>query len=159
HIDLDGVAMELGIEESQSPLRTPPDRIAVVGSTGSGKTTLAQRLASLLEVPHIELDTLWWEPNWTNVPVDEFQRRVLAAVNQPPWFIDGNYSAIRDLIWQRADCLIWLDYSFPVIIRRLIARTWRRVVKGEKCCNGNRESFWRTLSRDSILWWAITTYR
>src|SRR5262249_35041516 len=65
---------------------------------------------------------------------------------------------IRDLIWQRANCLIWLDYSFPVIFRRLIARTWRRIVAAEKCCNGNRESFWRTFSRDSILWWAITTY-
>jgi adenylate kinase family enzyme len=134
-------------------------RIVIVGSTGSGKTTLARRLSALLDLPHVELDSLWWKPNWTNVPIEEFRASVQSAVDQPRWIIDGNYSAIRDQIWNRADCIVWLDYSFPMIFRRLIARTWRRIFAGEECCNGNRESVWRTFTRDSILWWAITTYR
>jgi len=80
------------------------------------------------------------------------------AVAQPQWVIDGNYSSIRDRIWQRADCIIWLNYSFPVIFGRLVVRTWRRIFRGEECCNGNRETFSQTFSRDSVLWWAITTY-
>jgi adenylate kinase family enzyme len=135
-----------------------PQRIAVVGSTGSGKTTLARRLSSILQAPHVELDALWWKPHWTTVTVEEFHAQVRSVVDQPRWVIDGNYGAIRDRIWQRADCIIWLDYSVPVIFRRLIARTWRRVFVGEECCNGNRETFWRTFSRDSILWWAVKTY-
>jgi adenylate kinase family enzyme len=136
-----------------------PQRIVIVGSTGSGKTTLARRLSAIFDLPHVELDALWWKPNWTNVPVEEFHACVRSAVDQPQWIIDGNYSAIRDQIWNRADCIVWLDYSFPVIFRRLVARTWRRIFAGEECCNGNRESIWRTLTPDSVLWWAIRTYR
>jgi adenylate kinase family enzyme len=54
-------------------------RVAVVGVTRSGKTTLAITLSQRLGVPHIELDALYWQPNWTP-PADRGEfRPVIAA--------------------------------------------------------------------------------
>jgi adenylate kinase family enzyme len=135
-----------------------PQRIVVVGSTGSGKSTLARRLASLLDLVYWELDSLYWEPNWISTSEEIFQARVAHVVGQERWVVDGNYSRLRDLIWPRADCIVWLDYSLPVVLARLVRRTVRRVVTRESCCNGNHETLRRALSRDSVVLWALQTY-
>ena len=135
-------------------------RIVVIGTTCSGKTTLAARLAQRLGVQHIELDALNWQPNWTQTPLDEFRVRVADALSTDTWVLDGNYSKSRDIVWPRADTIIWLDYPLPVIMARLFKRTLRRVVTREELWNGNRETLRGTLlSRDSLLLWALKTYR
>ncbi|MEW6493215.1 MAG: AAA family ATPase [Cyanobacteriota bacterium] len=134
-------------------------RIAVVGTTGSGKTTLARQLAQQLAIPHVELDALHWQPNWTPASVSIFRDRVSQALSGNNWVVDGNYSKIRDIVWSRADTIVWLDYPLPVIMRRLLRRTWRRVVMQEELWSGNRETWQQTFSRDSILLWALKTYR
>ncbi len=133
-------------------------RVVVVGTTGSGKTTFAAALARAIGAPHIELDQLRWSPNWTPKPHDDLFREINAAVSGDLWVIDGNYSRSRPIIWPRADTLVWLDYPFHIVISRLLRRTLRRVLFGEPCCNGNRESLGRALSRDSILLWALQTH-
>lgn len=135
------------------------DRIAVVGSTGSGKTTLAWTLAQQLERPHVELDALHWGPNWQAAPLELFRQRVVVALDRPQWVADGNYSQVRDLVWTRADTVVWLDYPVRVILGRLLRRTARRVVTGEELWNGNREELRNAISRDSIILWALKTYR
>jgi adenylate kinase family enzyme len=144
--------------------RTPsPDvgsRISVVGTCGSGKTTVARALADRLGLTHVELDALSWGPNWTERPDDEFRAAVVAAASGDRWVIDGNYSRCRDLVWARADSVVWLDYSFPRVFWQLLRRTFRRALRREELWHGNVESL-RTsfLSRDSILLWAIKTHR
>jgi adenylate kinase family enzyme len=134
--------------------------IAVVGTAGSGKTTLAAQLARLLNVRHVELDALHWGADWAEPPLDVFRARVADALNVDAWVVDGNYSKVRDMIWERADTVVWLDYSLPVILVRLAKRTFHRTATGEELWNGNRETFRRALlSRDSILMWALKTYR
>lgn len=134
-------------------------RISVVGTSGSGKTTLAKALARRLDYAHIELDALHWESDWQMATLDLFRTRVAQAVGQPQWVTDGNYSKVRDIVWARADTVVWLDYSLPLILWRLLFRTLRRILTQEELWNGNRVSFRRTfLSRDSILWWAIKMY-
>src|SRR5215471_5891029 len=114
-------------------------RISVVGTSGSGKTTIAGKLAGILRVPHIELDALHWSANWEPAPDDLFRSRVREAVGADRWVVDGNYSkTARDLVWARIDAVVWLDFSLPVIIHRLLRRTIRRILTGEECCNGNR---------------------
>lgn len=135
-------------------------RISVVGTSGSGKTTFAGKLAEILGVPHVELDALHWEADWVEAPNEVFRSRVREAVRADRWVIDGNYSSrARDLVWERADTVIWLDYSFPVIFSRVMGRTFRRLVSGEQCCNGNRERWSMAFSRDSIILWALQTYK
>ncbi len=134
-------------------------RIVVIGTTCAGKTTLAQALGEKLHLPHIELDALYWGPGWTPAPTETFRSAVAEALSGDAWTTDGNYSKAQDIIWGRADTLIWLDYAFPVILWRLITRTTRRVVTRETLWNDNRET-WRGafFSRDSLFVWAITTH-
>ena len=131
-------------------------RIIIVGNTGSGKTTLAQALSQRLTIPHTEIDALHWDENWTKPTPDEFRRRIEQAITPEQWILDGNYSSVRDLIWRRADTLIWLDYAMPVILWQLIRRTIRRVWSQEVLWNNNRET-WRgaLFSRDSLFVWAF----
>ena len=135
-------------------------RIVVIGTTCSGKTTLAAQLAHRLGVQHIELDALNWQPNWTQIPTDEFRALVADTLSTDAWVLDGNYSKSRDIVWPRADTIIWLDYPLPVILTRLFKRTLRRVFTREELWNGNRETLRGTLlSRDGLLAWALKTYR
>ncbi len=133
-------------------------RIVVVGTSGAGKTTLAREIARCKGVPHIEMDALHWQENWTATTADELRDLVMEAVAQPSWVLDGNYSMVRDEIWPRADTIVWLDYSFCVVFGRVLKRTLRRAIWREELWNGNRESWRMMFSRDSILWWVITTY-
>lgn len=134
-------------------------RIAVVGTTGSGKTVFAARAARILGCPHVELDALHWEPGWTPADREAFRMRVRLAVAAPSWVADGNYAAVRDLVWAAADTLFWLDYPLGLVLARLLRRTWRRSISGEKLWNGNRENPWHALSsRDSLLLWALSSH-
>jgi adenylate kinase family enzyme len=143
---------------TQPPLRRP-ERVAVIGLTGTGKTTFAAALAHKLGVPHVELDALHWEPNWVMAELDVFRARVERAVAGDRWVVDGNYSKVRDLVWSRADTVVWLDYSFALTFARLLRRTLARVISGEELWNGNRERFAEQfLSRESLFLWAIQTY-
>jgi len=136
-----------------------PRRIVVVGTTGSGKSTLAQTLATALSMPHVELDALFWDPNWQPAAPGTFRERTARALAGECWVVDGNYSVIRDLIWDRAEMVVWLDYSLPVILTRLTRRTFWRLATRAELWNGNRERLRATLlTRDSILVWALTTY-
>jgi adenylate kinase family enzyme len=135
------------------------NRISVVGTSGSGKTTFAGKLSKILGIPHVELDSLSWEVDWEPAPRDVFRLRVREAVSADRWIVDGNYgNDARDLVWERADTVVWLNYSFPVTLYRIVGRTLRRIVTREECCNGNRESLRIALSRDSIILWTLQTY-
>ncbi len=134
-------------------------RVAVVGTSGSGKTTLARLLAQRLGVPHVELDALNWGPNWTPAPPELFRERTAQALGGVAWTTDGNYSHVRDIVWNRADTVVWLDYPLPVVMGQVIRRTIRRCVTREELWNGNREQFWYAfVGRDSIVWWSLRTY-
>jgi adenylate kinase family enzyme len=134
-------------------------RVSVVGNTGSGKTVLAKALAARLGVQYVELDAIFHQPNWTPLPTDEFRRRVADAVVGDAWVVDGNYSSVRDLVWRRADAVIWLDLSRVMVMRQLVARTLRRMATGEELWNANRER-WRSLfdADESIIAWAWTQH-
>ena len=73
--------------------------------------------------------------------------------------MDGNYAVVRDLVCARATAVIWLNYSFPIVIWRALSRTLRRALTREELFSGNRESLRMALfSSESILWWVLTTF-
>lgn len=141
------------------PFAADARRIVVIGTTGAGKTTLARELSCRLGVPHIELDALHWEPNWTPAETEVFRRRVSEALKGDRWVVDGGYSKVRELIWPNATDIVWLDYTLALKMWRLFRRTFRRSITGEELWNGNRERF-RTgfLSRDSLFIWLLKTH-
>jgi adenylate kinase family enzyme len=138
----------------------PPRKIAVVGTTGSGKTVLAEQLADYHDVPHVELDALHWGPNWTEPTADEFRARVQAALPDAGWVVDGHYGGkLGDLVLGQADLVVWLDPPLRTILGRLWTRTLRRIRAGDELWGGNRET-WRGafLSRKSLFVWALKTH-
>jgi adenylate kinase family enzyme len=137
-------------------------RIAVIGSTGSGKTTLAKTLAARLGVPFIELDALHFDPGWTALSQTdpaEFVRRVDAATAAGAWVSDGNYKLVRPLVWARATHLVWLDYGRPLIMYRVIRRSVARSVRQTELWAGNREQWRNMLRADHPIWWAWKHWR
>ena len=90
-------------------MRSPMRRVNVVGTSASGKSSLALALAARLGVPYVELDALHWEPNWREAPNEVMRERVAAAIAAEAWVVDGNYAAVRDLVWASVDTVVWLD--------------------------------------------------
>jgi len=139
----------------------PYKKIIVVGTTSSGKSTLAEKLARKIGGDFIELDALNWGPNWTPAGDELLRARAEEATRFPCWVVAGNYSKTRPVTWSRAEAVIWLDYSFRVVFWRLLTRTIRRAVTQEELWNGNREKFWWHLklwSEESLFHWLFKTY-
>ena len=134
-------------------------RIVIVGGPGCGKTTLARTLSERQGMPFVELDALYWGPGWTPVPDAVFRQRVLDALGGECWCAGGNYSRVRDVIWARADTLVWLDYPLRMSFGWLFKRTVRRIHTREELWAGNRETVRGAFfSRDSLLVYALTTH-
>lgn len=133
-------------------------RIVVVGTSGSGKSTFARRLAERVGSRDVELDALHWGPDWT--PHPDFRARTSAALSPPGgWIVHGNYAQVQDLTLGRATHVVWLDYPRAVVMWRVFKRSMRRSLTREVLYGGNRETLRKAfLSRDSILWWAWRTF-
>jgi len=139
----------------------PYKRVVVVGVTSSGKSTLAEKLARRFGLDYIELDALHWEPNWQSATLEVFRARVAAATQAEKWIVAGNYRVARDLIWPRAEAVIWLDYPFWTVLRQLTWRTFHRWWTQELLWGTNRESLrdhFRFWSKDSLFNWLFQTY-
>ena len=136
-------------------------RVVVYGTTGSGKSWLAERLADRTGLRLIELDALFWGRDWQPAPVDLFRHRVERETGEESWIVVGNYDQVRDLVWRPADTLVWLDLPLPVVMWRLLRRTVKRAVTREELWGtGNRESLINAFfSRNSILLYALKTHR
>lgn len=134
-------------------------RLVVVGTSGTGKTYFSARLAAALACPHIELDGLYWGPNWQAVPQADFAKAVTLATEGDAWVADGNYSVVRELLWGRATHIVWLNLPQRVVLMQLLRRTLGLALSGATLYSGNKESL-RTafLSKKSVLWWSLTTY-
>ena len=135
-------------------------RISVVGNTGSGKTTVAKAIVAELGLPYLELDGVFHQPDWKPLETEEFRRVVSEFTAAEGWVVDGNYSAVSDIVWARADTVIWVDPPRHRLMRQLVTRTLRRMATGAELWNENRER-WRYLFRreESILLYAWTNYR
>lgn len=129
-----------------------------MGTSCSGKSTLADQVGHTLGIPVTHLDDLFWNPGWVETPLDAFREKVAAVAARDTWVIDGNYSRTTDLTRPRATAIVWLDLPFALVLGRCLRRTLGRALLGRECCNGNRESLYRSFcTRDSIVWWVITT--
>jgi adenylate kinase family enzyme len=136
-------------------------RVSIVGAPGSGKTTFGRGLASRLDVPFIELDAIFHQPGWTELPRDEFRARVGASLGSEGWVIDGNYPAVQDLVWQPADTVVWFDLPRRVVMRRVVLRTLRWMIRREQLWNGNREPLTNLFRLDperNIIRWTWVMY-
>lgn len=137
---------------------TLPDRVLVYGVTGSGKTTLARRIAERTGRDWISVDDLTWDPNWTQVPDDEQRRRFQEICAREEWIMDTAYGKWLDVPLARVQLIVALDYPRWISLGRLFKRTMVRLVDGKPVCNGNRETLRNFFSREAILLWHFRSF-
>jgi adenylate kinase family enzyme len=136
-------------------------RVSVVGNSGSGKTTMARALAAAMGVPFLELDSIYHQPGWAELETEEYRRQVAGFVAADGWVVDGNYSKVQDLVWDRADTVAWVDPPRHRVMRQVIWRTLSRAARRTELWNGNREpwrNFFRLDPMESIIAWAWTRH-
>jgi adenylate kinase family enzyme len=137
-----------------------PRRVAVIGISGNGKTTVSRALAEKLGVPYIELDALYHRPGWQQAPLDEFRARVDEVTQADAWVVDGTYvQQVGDLTVDRADVVVWLDQPLPVVLWRLARRAVRDIRTRRDLFNGNRQTWrWAFFAREGLLPYAFTQH-
>ena len=136
------------------------ERVSIVGSSGSGKSTFGRALATRLDSTYVELDALAHLPDWQACDPEVFAAEVDAAT--PPdgrWVVDGHYSDVtmNGVVWLRADTVVVFDLPRRLVMWRLLARTMRRMITREELWNGNREPFTNLLRWDperNVLRWS-----
>lgn len=136
------------------------NKIIVVGTTGSGKSTFSKHLAGILNIPYIEMDYLFWKPNWAESSDEEFFEKIKKSLQSPTWVLDGNYGRSQHITWVEADTVIWLDLPFWLTLYQNISRSIKRsIVRKEIWAGtGNKESILRMFSKDSVVRWLFNTY-
>ncbi len=145
--------------ESSAP--SSHNRFNVIGCSGSGKSTFARELAKRIEANYVELDAVYWKPNWTEPEDEELFRELDKALASEKWVLDGNYHRTIPIKWARVQTVIWLDIPFPTTLFQAFKRAIKRIWTKEEMWpgTGNRESISKTFfSRESILLWTITSY-
>ena len=134
------------------------NKILITGTSCSGKTTLGRELGLKLNLFFTDLDDLYWLPNWTPREEIEFDKRVKEKFNEERWVITGNYSRFANIMWPKADMIIWLDLPLKNLLWRGLKRSLKLIINRETTCNGNRESFSRLFCRKSIFYYILRGY-
>jgi len=131
-----------------------PSRIALVGPVASGKSTLSAAISAHTGLPHVDLDELFWGPDWTPLDTLVFHKGVRERLAGPAWIADGNYGGeVAELLLARTQLVLWLDLPLRTCLPRLVNRSLRRAATGEELFAGNRETFRHLIAPDSILRW------
>ena len=137
-------------------------RINVVGTSGSGKSTVSRLLSHILKIEYIEMDELFWGPNWSYMNDEDFFTKLENALDKEAWILDGNYTRTIPIKWKQVQLVIWLDYSFIRTMIHAIKRAITRSITQEELWEGtnNRESFKKSFfSKDSIILWTMNTHK
>ncbi|NAW88537.1 shikimate kinase [Photobacterium halotolerans] len=137
-------------------------RINIVGTSGSGKTTVGRMLAAKLGFPYLEMDAMFWKPNWQQSTDEEFFLKLEHALSQETWVLDGNYNRTAPIKWASVDTVIWVDYSFARTLYQAVKRAFIRSVSKQELWNkaGNVETFSKSFfSKDSVILWTLKTYK
>lgn len=133
-----------------------------IGCSGSGKTTWARRVAEATGLPHVELDGVYHQANWTSLDDPTMWERTRDITSRDTWVVDGNYSVTRALLVERPTVVISLDFPRRRVMWQIVRRSVLRVVRREELWNGNRES-WRSLlswnPERSVIRWSYTKWQ
>ncbi|HET9051032.1 MAG TPA: AAA family ATPase [Candidatus Dormibacteraeota bacterium] len=133
-------------------------RVWVLGTSGSGKTTIAAEVARRLGVPHVEIDWLQHGPDWAQATPEELGERLDVALGGDAWVADGNYHGAREAHFHRAELVVWLDYDRRLVMSRVVRRTAGRLLLRRRIFNGNRERWRNLLDPGHPIRWAWSTH-
>lgn len=133
-------------------------RVLCFGATGSGKSTAAAMIGTYLDLPVTLVDDICWLPGWQQRAAQEQHALITDRLDEPSWVFDSIYRPQRGYALERVDVIVALDYPRYLSLGRLLRRTFRRIRTQELVCNGNVETWHRTIARDSIIWWHFRSW-
>ena len=107
-------------------------RINVVGTSGSGKSTFAKSIAKKINAPYVQMDEIFWKPNWKESCDEEFFSKVEVVVSTDRWILDGNYKRTIPIKWKRVQMVVYLDLPFHVVLYRIIKRSLLRGIRKKR---------------------------
>jgi len=113
------------VSASSAPLGCSVQKIAIVGSGGSGKSHLARQLATVLDVPVIHLDAVYFDDEWNALPMEKFAQAQRGLVATPRWVIDGNYNSTLAIRLEACDTVVFMDISTSAALWGIISRQIR----------------------------------
>ena len=87
------------------------ERIIIIGCGGAGKSTLARQLGEKTGLPVVHLDKLYWHPGWVESTKEEIDEKIMTAMAEPRWIMDGNYNRTLPKRLEYCDTVIYLDFS------------------------------------------------
>ncbi|XGU21545.1 AAA family ATPase [Rhodococcus sp. 3Y1] len=133
-----------------------PQKILVAG-TSVPERRLSPVESGGFEIEHTELDSLFHGPGW--IPLDSFETEVRRFSSEPAWVTEWQYGAVRRLLAERADLMLWLDLPRRTVMRQVITRTVRRRLQREVLWNRNMEPPLHTIlfDPDHVVRWAWRT--
>ncbi|MFM1977413.1 MAG: hypothetical protein RL145_2259 [Pseudomonadota bacterium] len=137
-------------------------RVLVIGTSGSGKSTFAEKLAREAGIAHLELDQMNWRPGWydrSNEEPEAFLADVKAATSQAAWALAGNYAITRPIVMPRITHLVWLDLPLWLVMAQVIRRSLQRASSNADVFPGCRENWPRLLEAEHPIRWALSTHR
>jgi lipopolysaccharide biosynthesis glycosyltransferase/adenylate kinase family enzyme len=135
-------------------------RIVLIGASCSGKTTLGGSIAKRLGLPFTEFDAIAWRPKWSSPSDEELLAMVKSRTASDGWVIEGLFPEHEDLVWSKADTIIWLNYPMSLVFFRALWRTAKRCITRERLGEHNVETWRRTFfSSNSQLLWVIECWR
>lgn len=104
-------------------------RVAIIGSCGAGKSTLAVNLGKKLDLPVIHLDAYYWQSGWQETDAPQWLQIQEKLIKQNRWIIDGNYGNTLDIRLAVADTVIWLDFNRYLCLWRVCKRYLKHLGK------------------------------
>jgi len=104
-------------------------RIIVIGVCGAGKSTFAKKLSKILDIQLYHLDKLWFKANWVERTKKEFDADLKQIIEEETWIIDGNYNRTIPMRIEKADTIIYLDYSTSRALKGVFKRRFQYMFK------------------------------
>ena len=98
------------------------EKVVIIGSAGAGKSTLARKLGSKLNIKVVHLDRVFWQRGWKEKPRDTRIDILQDLVREKRWIIEGTYLSSSKARLNAADTIIFLDIPPLLCLWRIIKR-------------------------------------
>jgi adenylate kinase family enzyme len=136
------------------------NRISIIGTSCSGKTTLGKLLANRFGLSFMDYDDAYWLSGWLKADRSVFESKIKDAACGDHWVLAGNSpSDSQRLVWPKVDTIIWLDLPLSLLLWRGIRRSIGNIFFRRPLCNGNYETLGRLFSKNSIIYWIWSSSR